>query len=118
MVSNAAGNGSASSTLYVHPYFVVYPETEVLTTVESVVNFRCVAEGFPQPNITWVKRNVSDTITGPGLVTVETGDVLLFSPVVFGDEGEYLCIASSRVTYADGSRDNFGTQTLAILTGD
>lgn len=115
LVSNAAGNESVSSMLYVRPYLVVYPETEIRTNAESIVNFTCVADGFPQPNITWVKQNVSDINTS--LVTVETGDMLEFRPVVFGDEGYYFCIASSIITLTNGTLETFRAQAQAALTG-
>ena len=115
LVSNAAGNESVTTVLYVLPYFVVHPETEIRTRAESVVNFTCTADGFPLPNITWVKRNVSDANTG--LVTIATDDILEFNPVVFGDEGDYFCIASSSIAHVNGSIEIYSTQTQATLTG-
>ena len=106
VVTNAAGNGSDSAVLYVRPYIVVFPVAEITTTNGSVVNFTCVAEGFPQPMITWLKVNDSERIlTG-------SGEVLDFRPVRFGDEGVYECVASSSVPDETNS-----TRATAVLTG-
>ena len=85
LVSNAAGSDSASTTLYVAPYIVTPLEEQTLTTNESNVNINCDATGFPTPNVQWVdmmNREVSNSA------------LLQFSPVVFGDEGVYRCVAS------------------------
>ena len=84
-VSNAAGNDSASTTLYVAPYIVIPLEEQTLTTNGSNVNISCDAAGFPSPTVIWVdmtEQRVSNT------------PLLQFSPVMFGDEGVYRCVAT------------------------
>lgn len=110
-VSNAAGNETESSILYIRPYFVVRPETEIRSAEGESVVFTCIAEGFPQPNITWFKQNLTD------IIPFETGNTLEFSPVVFGDEGIYICTASSSIRLENGTVEIFSTQVEAILTG-
>ena len=87
-VSNAAGNDSASTTLYVAPYIVTPLEEQTLTTNGSNVNISCDAAGFPSPIVNWVdmtNKEVSNT------------SLLQFSPVIFGDEGVYSCVATAIV---------------------
>ena len=50
-VSNAAGNDSASTTLYVAPYIAIPLEERILTTNGSNVNISCDADGFPSPTV-------------------------------------------------------------------
>ena len=87
LVSNAAGSGSASTTLYVTPYIVTPLEEQTLTANGSNVNINCNAAGFPSPIVNWVD------ITN---VEVSSTSLLQFSPVVFGDEGVYRCVASAQ----------------------
>ena len=87
-VSNAAGNDSASTTLYVAPYIVTQLEEETLLANGSNVNINCNAAGFPAPNVQWV-----DMINQE----VSKSALLQFSPVVFGDEGLYRCVATADI---------------------
>ena len=86
-VSNAAGNDSASTTLYVAPYIVTPLEEQALTTNGSNVNISCDADGFPSPIVSWVDINAE----------VVNMSLLEFSPVVFGDEGLYRCVATAEI---------------------
>ena len=86
IVSNAAGTDSVSTTLYVAPYIVTRLEKQTLTAFGSGVNINCVTAGFPSPSVKWV-----DNL---GL-EVSTSSQLEFNPVLFGDEGVYLCVASA-----------------------
>ena len=89
-VYNPAGSGSATGTLYVSPRITVNPEAEVTTEVGSEVALNCLAEAFPPPTYSWTK------LTGPGSpMVVGNSSTLLFSQIVFGDEGTYVCTASS-----------------------
>ena len=106
VVSNAAGNDSATAVLYVEPIIVTQP-TDILTRNGTVVNFTCVAESFPAPEYTWEKYNEeTDSFDAVG-----NSSVLEFTPAVFGDEGSYRCVASLPGT----NRSN--TSDQAVLTG-
>ena len=106
VVSNAAGNDSATAVLYVEPIIVTQP-TDILTRNGTVESFTCVAASFPEPEYTWEKY-----IEESGsYYTVSSGSVLEFTPTVFGDEGSYRCVASLPGT----SRS--ATSQLAVLTG-
>ena len=89
VVSNAAGNDSATAVLYVEPIIVTQP-TDILTRNGTVVNFTCVAESFPDPEYTWEKYNDESG----SYDTVSHSSVFEFTPAVFGDEGSYRCVAS------------------------
>ena len=87
-VSNAAGNDSASTTLYVAPYIVTPLEEQTLTANGSNVNINCNAAGFPSPTVIWVDMtNVEASNTS----------LLQFSPVMFGYEGVYRCVATAQI---------------------
>ena len=88
LVSNAAGNDSASTTLYVAPYIVTPLEEQTLTANGSNVNISCDAAGFPSPTVTWV--NMTN-------VEISNTSLLQFSPVMFGDEGVYRCEATAQI---------------------
>ena len=106
VVSNAAGNNSATAVLHVEP-IIVTQLTDILTRNGTVVNFTCVAESFPAPEYTWQKYNEESA----SFDRVSSGPVLEFTPAVFGDEGSYRCVAALPWT----SRN--GTSQLAVLTG-
>ena len=106
VVSNTAGNDSATAVLYVEPIIVAQP-TDILTRNGTVVNFTCAAESFPAPEYTWEKSNEENS----SFDRVSSGPVLEFTPAVFGDEGSYRCVAS-----LPGTSRN-ATSQLAVLTG-
>ena len=51
-VTNAAGNDSDSTQLYVAPNIITGPEN-MTAVVGEIITFSCVAEGFPVPAIVW-----------------------------------------------------------------
>ena len=106
VVSNAAGNDSATAVLYVEPIIVTQP-TDILTRNGTVVSFTCAAESFPVPEYTWEKYNEESS----SFDTVSNGSVLEFTPALFGDEGSYRCVAS-----LPGTSRN-ATSNQAVLTG-
>ena len=106
VVSNAAGNDSATAVLYVEPIIVTQP-TDILTRNGTVESFTCAAESFPSPEYTWEKYNEETN----SFDMVSSGSVLEFTPAVFGDEGSYHCVAS-----LPGTSRN-ATSLLAVLTG-
>lgn len=101
-VFNAAGNDSASITLYVAPYIVTPLEEQILIANGSNVNINCVSAGFPAPTVKWVDALDSE---------VSSSSQLEFSPVLFGDEGFYQCVASTEI---DGSNITAVNETTLI----
>ena len=105
IVSNAAGNDSVSTTLYVAPYIDSPLEEQTLAVNGSDVNVTCNAAGFPIPNVMWTDSfgsNVSNT------------SQLQFIPVMFGDEGSYLCVASVEINETDFIATD-GTTLIGML---
>ena len=86
-VSNAAGNDSASTTLYVAPYIVTPLEEVTLTFNGSSLNLTCEADGFPVPTVSW-DRNTTDEI-------ISDDSLLIIPTVMFGQEGVYRCLANA-----------------------
>ena len=88
VVSNAAGDDSATATLYVIPYIVTQLDESISAVNGSKVNISCDAEGFPTPTINWVDMQG---------IEVSSSMLLQFSPIMFGDEGIYHCVAFSEI---------------------
>ena len=91
VVTNAAGSDSDSTFLFIAPYFITQPVDEE-TSNGSSVTLQCVAEAFPSPSYLWARTNEGQI--REGLLIDE--DTLVFSPVLYGDVGEYYCNATSR----------------------
>ena len=91
IVSNVAGNDTASTSLFVYPEITLDPVSVLNATNGTVHILTCEAVGFPEPLYRWVR--VSGTFRG-NVVGVNSS-ILVFSPVIFGDEGEYYCTATS-----------------------
>ena len=109
-VSNAAGSLNATAALNIAPEITMQPD-DISTTNGSIEMLECTAEGFPEPTYQWLKH----VIDGPGDILVgdiasglgnesdlmgeyvmnATGPILRFDPVMFGDEGDYRCVASN-----------------------
>ena len=90
VVSNPAGNDSASSTVYIFPYFTIAPE-DVESSNGDNVTLTCEAEAFPDPSYEWSKIDeiIREDVTGINSTS------LSFEPVLFGDEGRYNCNVTS-----------------------
>ena len=110
-VSNFAGNDSATTTLYVAPYFVTHPEN-VETSNSSEVNITCEAESFPSPQYVWLKNGVAEMVR-VDVVIADIPNTLGFRPVIFGDEGMYTCVASITIGMAAHNESS----NSAVLTG-
>jgi hypothetical protein len=92
VVSNPAGNhnASASTFLFVYPYFLSHPG-DVQVTLGSTILLTCDAVGFPNPEYLWTRddRRIIRS-------DVKEGRVLNITDAQFGDGGGYSCIASGR----------------------
>ena len=108
ITSNFAGSGNATATLYIMPRIIEGP-VDILTQNGSAVNFTCFAVGFPTPAYSWERLNGSTFV----VVDMATDSFLEVSPVVFGDEGVYQCVATS--TLSNGTE--LRVESSAILTG-
>ena len=91
VVSNAAGNHSASTLLFVSPYFIEQPVEVVLTSAGSIFNVSCVSAAFPDPEYQWGHEDGRESRTN-----ISTNmSVFTISNVQFGDEGSYYCNVTS-----------------------
>jgi len=90
VASNAAGSGNASTWLNVTPEMVSSP-TNVSARNGTVHMLICEAEAFPEPQYEWlhIGGTFSENVDG------NNSSTLVFDPVIFGDEGEYYCRATS-----------------------
>ena len=90
VVSNVAGSHVASTYLFVSPYFTVEP-VDKLTSYEDSISLPCEAEAFPSVEYQWVRAD-----GGSFRESIETNtSMLVIESVMFGDEGDYICLASS-----------------------
>ena len=108
IASNLAGSGNATATLYIMPQIIEGP-VDILTQSFSAVNITCFAAGFPTPAYSWERLNGLTFV----VVDMATDSFLEFSPVSFGDEGVYQCVATS--TLSNGTE--LRVESPAILTG-
>ena len=90
LTSNTAGNSSASTSVFISPYFVTIPQY-VFGVAFSSQTLTCVAEAFPSPSYEWsrVQNTIRSTLIGLN------NETLTFDPLMFGDEGSYFCNVSS-----------------------
>ena len=91
IVSNAAGNHSASTFLFVSPYFLEQPVEVILTSAESSFNVSCLAAAFPPPEYQWGRLQGKEI----RMEIIANESILAVSSVQFGDEGSYYCIVTS-----------------------
>ena len=91
VVTNAAGNDSEDTFLFIAPYFITEPVNKE-TTNGSSVTLLCVAEAFPSPEYQWMRMDNQSIRTNLN----DSFNLLTFDLVLFGDEGDYYCTASSR----------------------
>ena len=103
VVSNAAGTDSINTTLYIRPYFTTQ-SMSISTEAGQSETLTCEAEGSPEPTIQWFRDNGLDF--GMDVTGMNTSD-LMFTPVQFGDEGDYYCTATR-----NGESTNSSTATL------
>ena len=92
VVTNAAGNGSASATVYVTPTIITQP-SDVLAVVNDILTLVCEAEAFPPPQYIW--EHIGGNLTGRSNVMGINSNRLKLNGVYFGDEGIYICKVTS-----------------------
>ena len=106
VASNVAGMAiSNPATVYITPLIVTQPMDNGADS-GTVTQLTCQADGFPEPTYQWQKLDEDDSGSGTdilgGYVDLPnvTSSMLEFTPVEFGDEGSYRCVASSMVGQA------------------
>ena len=103
MVTNRAGDDSSIATIFIVP--IITRVDDILTTNGSSVEFVCEADGIPTPNVTWQRYENGN------FITVSLDRTYNITPVMFGDEGDYQCVATS----VAGSTSEIATLTSMIL---
>ena len=88
MVSNAAGDSRAGTSVFIAPYFITQP-VDTVGSNGAVVVLMCEAEASPSPQYQWSR---GDSVTIRNSIDTSTS-ALTFEPVMFGDEGDYICTA-------------------------
>ena len=106
LVINQAGTDIEDGVLFFHTEIVEQPVNQTARVGEDVA-FVCRAESFPQPTYQWQQKIGTGFVSLPG----ENNPALLFSPVKFGDFGEYRCIANTSVLMDSAISD------AVVLTG-
>lgn len=105
VATNEAGTYEASAIIFVRP--VVVP-TMILASDGEPVSLTCEVQSFPNSTIRWEKQT---SLLLFEVVLDELELELQFSPVRFGDQGTYRCVATS---------EEFGEQvssTTSLITG-
>ena len=132
-VTNAAGNTTAYTELYIAPNIITPPQ-DMFAIVPANVTFTCVAEGVPLPFIIWeyFGPNNSDPIILDSSASGDldsggsgSGDVLEYNvtstltidPVTYDSYGEYVCGAfsnSSEFTNVSSGAILHGKYSLSV----
>ncbi|KAJ0063893.1 hypothetical protein NL108_013312, partial [Boleophthalmus pectinirostris] len=87
---------TAQVTVFERPTFLKRPINQVVLEEESV-EFRCLVQGDPQPNVRWRKDDV-DVPRGRYEIKYDKDDyVLKVKRASIGDEGVFSCVAENRV---------------------
>ena len=102
LVSNAAGNDSASTTLYVAPYIVTPLQEQILRANGSNLNLTCDAYGFPAPHVIWYHSDMTGEV-------LSNNSMLIIPTVLFGQEGVYRCLARATINGLDYDEYDFTT---------
>ena len=91
MVTNDGGTDTATTSVFIAPYFVSQPQ-DVRGANGTSVTLACQAEAFPSPTYQWSRidgRMIRTEVMG------QDSEMLMFAPLMFGDEGNYFCTAMS-----------------------
>ena len=86
VVSNAAGSGSSTTSVFVYPFITLNPENATAAIGDSAVSFLCAASAFPFPVFAWFGA-------GEGIVSFDNNTSVM--TVITLAEGEYYCTATS-----------------------
>ena len=104
LVTNLAGNNTFTVMLYIEPYITEFPMTYLEVELSVSVTFTCDAEGFPTPEVIWIKvagqtdngntASMTGNLTFPS-VTAENNGTYVCQAVAQTREGQELQIAST-----------------------
>ena len=108
-VTNAAGSDTYTTYVFISPMITMDPDDVTTTMGTDEVSFNCSATAFPEPSFVWRK---GDTVT-----EYSNTSTLTIGPVMFGDEGQYYCVAMSNDLTVQSERATlFGEQDTSTHT--
>ena len=87
-VSNDAGSEALSTDVFILPYFVEQPPTNVTASVGGNATIKCNAESFPPPTFQWQKFDGTNFVTLSG----QENSSLELTSVTADDLGQYRCV--------------------------
>ena len=91
-VYNIGPPANASTFVFIGPRIIQQP-LDATVTAGNNASLDCLAESFPDPTYQWTFSNGS-TLNLNSVSGTET-DTLSFQPAEYGNEGGYVCIAST-----------------------
>uniref|UniRef100_A0A3P9M5Z2 Hemicentin 1 n=1 Tax=Oryzias latipes TaxID=8090 RepID=A0A3P9M5Z2_ORYLA len=94
--ANAAGTASLDMSLTVQPPSIRGGEQEVVVVESSHAQLMCVAEGIPQPSLSWEKDGNPLSERGGEYTILPSGELVIDSAQP-GDAGSYTCFATNAV---------------------
>uniref|UniRef100_A0A3B5LKZ5 Hemicentin 1 n=1 Tax=Xiphophorus couchianus TaxID=32473 RepID=A0A3B5LKZ5_9TELE len=107
--ANPAGTDSLDMTLTVQPPSISGGKQEVVVVEKSQVQLMCVAEGIPQPELSW-KKDRNPLSESRGEFTILPSGELIIDSAQPEDAGSYTCVATNSV-----GEDSW-TVTLSVHT--
>ncbi len=81
---------SGSVTIHIQPEFIVQP-VSIEVSNGSMTTLICEASAFPDPSYMWERVDRGDIRSD----VTTSSSTLVLDPLLFGDEGDYYCNASS-----------------------
>ena len=79
------------------PTFVMHPSS-MLTSMDMTIQLQCMATGFPQPDIEWIRldsnNNTVDLPSFSNITYTGSTSILTIDPVETDDFGSYRCITT------------------------
>ena len=99
----------ANAILNVSPRIITNPVAEIADNPGTIAQLECEAEAFPPPTYRWTQQQTVTLIT-EFVSNSSTSGTFEFSPLAFGDEGTYQCIA-----YSNGLTAN---STSTMVSGE
>ncbi|KAI5614770.1 hemicentin-1 isoform X1 [Silurus asotus] len=97
VATNIAGNFSQAIKLsvYVPPHILLGPRVMKVQVAHSI-DLPCVAQGVPQPSVSW-KKNGTALVADGTRYSLSSDGTLTVRQVALSDEGVYTCVASNLV---------------------
>ncbi len=97
------------TSVFILPYFTVQPDDAGITNGSSI-SLTCQAEAFPFPSYEWIQ------VRGSIRSDLSVGsEVLVFNPLLFGDEGDYVCNVTSAETVISSNTVTLSGKSVFVV---